>query len=174
MRVCGGGVEAVNAVAEQEGDVPVVATKNVRSHSGSLLNGSRNTGWSPQEERVFRLALLRYGVGSWTRIVRDGVLPGKTASQMVSQVQRLLLQQSLGQLEGLNVDVLAVRSDNQHLLRTDPSITVKSGCIINVAGPRPLLRTPPSHNSTTCTAVHRKRLLCSLVSLCGILYSLPT
>jgi hypothetical protein len=39
---------------------------------------------------------MKYGVGSWTKIIESGCLPGKNRAQLNLQTQRLLGQQSLG------------------------------------------------------------------------------
>ena len=43
-----------------------------------------------------RLAIMKFGVGSWNKILDSGCLPGKNKSQLCLQTQRLLGQQSLG------------------------------------------------------------------------------
>jgi hypothetical protein len=39
---------------------------------------------------------MKYGVGSWSKIIESGCLPGKSRAQLNLQTQRLLGQQSLG------------------------------------------------------------------------------
>ena len=41
----------------------------IKSHSKSLFNLSQSKGWSEEENKVFKQALMRFGVGSWTTIV---------------------------------------------------------------------------------------------------------
>lgn len=44
---------------------------------------------------VLRCAIMKYGIGSWSAIIKAKILPGKTVSQIVCQVQRMIGQQSL-------------------------------------------------------------------------------
>ena len=78
------------------------ATKIVHSaDSKSLWNYTLAPGWTQKEIEVFVAALKKYGVGSWTRITRERLLPGKTVAQMYNQAQRLVGQQSLAEFQGL-------------------------------------------------------------------------
>ena len=111
---------------------------------------------------MFRLCLMKYGVGRWTQIHSSGLLPGKLIGQLCGQAQRLLGQQSLAcepwqrmgpeatathtfltfpnsvsllpspAFTGLKVDIDRVRLDNEQ--RTD--VQRKSGLLI-YSGPPP-------------------------------------
>jgi len=72
--------------------------------SKSLWNFTSAPGWSPEEVDSFRLALMKFGLGRWTRIVEAGILPGKTVGQMNNQMQRMIGQQSTNEFQGLHVD----------------------------------------------------------------------
>lgn len=52
------------------------------------------TGWSQDESETLRKALMKFGIGNWSKIIESGCLPGKTNAQMNLQLQRLLGQQS--------------------------------------------------------------------------------
>jgi hypothetical protein len=45
---------------------------------------------------VLRLALMKFGIGKWKRILESKCLPGKSIGQIYMQTQRLVGQQSLG------------------------------------------------------------------------------
>lgn len=64
--------------------------------SPSLWNCTLSPGWTREEVRILRLAVMKFGVGTWTRLIDSGCLPGKNKSQLCLQTQRLLGQQSLG------------------------------------------------------------------------------
>lgn len=86
-----------------------------------------------------RLAIMKYGVGSWKAISSAKVLPGKTTTQIVGQVQRMMGQQSLRgismvigvhwSLEFLKIklDPLLVGKDNAK----KHNVSRKSGIIVN-------------------------------------------
>jgi len=82
------------------------------NESKSLWNVSLSPGWTPREVEVFRLALMKYGLGRWTIIVERGVLPGKTVGQMNNQMQRMIGQQSTGEFQGLHIDPSVVFAFN--------------------------------------------------------------
>jgi hypothetical protein len=52
------------------------------------------TGWSLNEAEVLRKALMKFGVGNWSKIIESNCLVGKTNAQMNLQTQRMLGQQS--------------------------------------------------------------------------------
>jgi hypothetical protein len=41
----------------------------VKSHSKSLFNLSQSKGWTEEENIIFKKALIKFGIGSWTTIV---------------------------------------------------------------------------------------------------------
>ena len=57
-----------------------------------------------EEVETFRLCLMKFGLGRWTRIVESGYLPGKTVGQMNNQMQRMIGQQSTHEFQGLHAD----------------------------------------------------------------------
>jgi len=99
---------------------------------GSLWNVSLSPGWTEEDVKILRLALMKMGVGNWTAIMESGCLPGKTVAQLNNQTQRMLGQQSTAEFADLHIDVLEVGQQNR-LLRS-PSITRKAGMIINTGG----------------------------------------
>ena len=99
------------------------------NESASLWNSTLSPGWTGEEMQILRLALLRLGVGNWSRIIESGCLPGKTIAQINQQTQRMVGQQSTAEFAGLHMDVLRVGESNCRL--DGPRITRKSGMIIN-------------------------------------------
>eukprot|EP00818_Percolomonas_sp_WS_P004215 CAMPEP_0117450206 /NCGR_PEP_ID=MMETSP0759-20121206/8346_1 /TAXON_ID=63605 /ORGANISM="Percolomonas cosmopolitus, Strain WS" /LENGTH=249 /DNA_ID=CAMNT_0005242715 /DNA_START=620 /DNA_END=1369 /DNA_ORIENTATION=- len=63
------------------------------------------------------MALMKFGIGQWSAIIRSGILPGKAITQITVMTQRILGQQSLGGLVGLHVDVDDVREWNEERFR---------------------------------------------------------
>jgi hypothetical protein len=115
------------------------------THSKSLYNITQSPGWSAAENKVLKLAIMKFGVGAWTKVMALGICPGKTNAQFNLQVQRMLGQQSLAGFAMIKLDVDAVRTDNEEKISklddlNDKSgkqeIYVKSGLIIN-AGENP-------------------------------------
>ena len=93
-----------------------------QSDSTSLWNYSLFPGWSEEEVEVLKIALIKYGIGHWTRIQKVNCLPGKTIVQMYLQTQRLIGQQSLAEFMGLHVNLEKIFS---HLLQIFPVSTCK-------------------------------------------------
>jgi hypothetical protein len=111
-------------------------TKNlIRSaDSPSLWNCTLAPGWTQEELSVLRLAIIKFGLGAWTKIIKSGCLPGKTPAQLNLQTQRMLGQQSLGEFYGIHLDAQKVWYDNS--LKQGPQYVRKNGCLIN-AGNNP-------------------------------------
>lgn len=61
----------------------------------SIFRYSHRLGWTKQEAEVLRCSIMKYGIGCWKQLTTLKVLPGKTVSQIVCQVQRMIGQQSL-------------------------------------------------------------------------------
>lgn len=95
--------------------------------SKSLVNSTLAPGWSTEEVKVLKAAIMRFGIGRWRKILSCGCLPGKTSSQLSSQTQRLLGQQSLAEYMHLHLDVDKVATYNHS--RT--GVQRKSNCIVN-------------------------------------------
>ena len=95
--------------------------------SQSLRNSTLAPGWRPDEVAVLKVALMKYGIGRWKKIMQSGFLPGKTPSQLSSQTQRLLGQQSLAEYLHLHLDIDMTAAYNAK--RT--GVKRKSNCIIN-------------------------------------------
>jgi hypothetical protein len=95
--------------------------------SWSLVNSTLAPGWSVEEVRVLKAAIMRFGIGRWRKILSCGCLPGKTSSQLSSQTQRLLGQQSLAEYMHLNLDIDKVAVYNHS--RT--GVQRKANCIVN-------------------------------------------
>ena len=62
---------------------------------------------------MLKLALMKFGVGKWTKIEKSRVLPTKTIQQCYLQTQRLVGQQSLAGFMGLSLDIDQIRIDNE-------------------------------------------------------------
>eukprot|EP01120_Amphizonella_sp_Union-15-10_P017200 TRINITY_DN9485_c0_g1_i1.p1 TRINITY_DN9485_c0_g1~~TRINITY_DN9485_c0_g1_i1.p1 ORF type:complete len:184 (+),score=26.58 TRINITY_DN9485_c0_g1_i1:57-608(+) len=102
--------------------------KLVRSvDSPSLWNCSLSPGWKREDLQILRLALMKFGVGAWTKIVKSGCLPGKTPAQLNLQTQRLMGQQSIGEFMGIHLDPNVIYERNAN--KTE--VVRKNGCIIN-------------------------------------------
>ena len=70
---------------------------------------------------------MKCGIGRWKKIMNSECLPGKTPSQLSSQTQRLLGQQSLAEYMHLHLDIDKVAKFNHQ--KTD--VKRKSNCIVN-------------------------------------------
>ncbi|RCH79037.1 hypothetical protein CU098_007832, partial [Rhizopus stolonifer] len=82
-------------LAEKPRSMKPGARNVLRSNdSASLWNCTLSPGWTDQESDVLRKALMKFGIGNWSKIIESGCLPGKTNAQMNLQLQRLLGQQS--------------------------------------------------------------------------------
>lgn len=97
--------------------------------SKSLWNYTLSPGWTDKEIEVFVAALQKYGVGRWTRITKERILPGKTVAQMYNQCQRLLGQQSLAEFEGLRLRLKDVFEKNAKI--QGDGVVRKNNCIVN-------------------------------------------
>lgn len=95
--------------------------------SQSLKNSTLAPGWQRDEVDVLKVALMKFGVGRWKKIMQNGCLPGKTPSQLSSQTQRLLGQQSLAEYLHLHLDIDKVAAFNTR----KTNVKRKSNCIIN-------------------------------------------
>eukprot|EP00164_Ancoracysta_twista_P012497 GFYU01019635.1.p1 GENE.GFYU01019635.1~~GFYU01019635.1.p1 ORF type:complete len:336 (+),score=120.72 GFYU01019635.1:40-1047(+) len=82
------------------------------SDSASLWNLTAAPGWTPEEVERLRYIFMKFGVGCWSKIVKENLLPGKTVAQCNLQAQRCTGQQSLKEFVGLKLDVLDVHSIN--------------------------------------------------------------
>ena len=51
--------------------------------------------WRNEEIIVFKIVLMKYGIGNWKRIKSMGLFPNKTNSQFILATQRLIGQQSM-------------------------------------------------------------------------------
>lgn len=90
------------------------------NQSKSLWNYTLSPGWKESEVTVLKMALMKFGVGKWKKIVKSNCLPGKSVGQIYMQTQRLLGQQSLGEFMGINVDadkVFGVNKKKKNVLR---------------------------------------------------------
>ena len=102
-------------------------TSHHENDSKSLWNYTLSPGWTAKEVEVFRLALMKFGMGRWTAIVSSNVLPGKTVGQLNNQMQRMIGQQSTNEFQGLFLDPRLVFEANV----TKEGVR-KNGCLINV------------------------------------------
>eukprot|EP01121_Diplochlamys_sp_Union-15-3_P020402 TRINITY_DN7953_c0_g1_i2.p1 TRINITY_DN7953_c0_g1~~TRINITY_DN7953_c0_g1_i2.p1 ORF type:complete len:220 (-),score=43.91 TRINITY_DN7953_c0_g1_i2:73-732(-) len=105
-----------------------VSRKVVRSvDSPSLWNCTLSPGWKREDLEILRNALMKFGVGAWTKIVKSGCLPGKTPAQLNLQTQRILGQQSIGEFMGIHLDPNVIYEKNAK----KSGVVRKNGCIIN-------------------------------------------
>lgn len=103
-------------------------------------------GWTSEETDILRLAIMKFGVGSWSKIIQAQCLPGKTPAQLNLQTQRMLGQQSLAgaktlliwsftraqlcaEFMGIHLDARKVWQFNNQ--KQGPEYKRKNGCIIN-------------------------------------------
>ncbi|KAG0086568.1 hypothetical protein BGZ93_011444 [Podila epicladia] len=97
--------------------------------SASLWNYTVAPGWNVNEAEVLRKALMRFGIGNWSKIIESNCLVGKTNAQMNLQTQRMLGQQSTAEFAGLHIDPRVIGQKNS-LIQGD-HIRRKNGCIVN-------------------------------------------
>ncbi|KAF9209292.1 hypothetical protein BGZ49_005356 [Haplosporangium sp. Z 27] len=97
--------------------------------SASLWNYTVAPGWSMQEAEILRKALMKFGVGNWSKIIESNCLVGKTNAQMNLQTQRMLGQQSTAEFAGLHIDPRVIGQKNS--LIQGEHIRRKNGCIVN-------------------------------------------
>ncbi|KAG0022086.1 hypothetical protein BGZ82_011119 [Podila clonocystis] len=97
--------------------------------SASLWNYTVAPGWNVNEAEVLRKALMRFGIGNWSKIIESNCLVGKTNAQMNLQTQRMLGQQSTAEFAGLHIDPRVIGEKNS-LIQGD-HIRRKNGCIVN-------------------------------------------
>ncbi|OLY82912.1 hypothetical protein AYI68_g2961 [Smittium mucronatum] len=100
--------------------------------SASLWNCTLSPGWTAEEVEVLRKALMKFGIGNWTKIIEAEVLVGKTIAQMNLQTQRMLGQQSTAEFSGLFMDPYVIGEINSK--KVGDSIKRKNGFIINTEG----------------------------------------
>lgn len=113
-----------------------------QSDSTSLWNYTLSPGWTLEEVEVLKIALIKYGIGRWSRIKEVNCLPGKTIVQMNLQTQRLIGQQSLAEFMGLHVNLEQIFLDNQkktNVLRKNNFI-INTGDNLTVAKRNSLLK----------------------------------
>lgn len=101
-------------------------TTQHHNDSKSLWNYTLSPGWTAKEVEVFRLALMKFGMGKWTAIVNSNILPGKTVGQLNNQMQRMIGQQSTNEFQGLHIDPKLVFEANE-----GKEGVRKNGCLIN-------------------------------------------
>ncbi|PVU98298.1 hypothetical protein BB559_001692 [Furculomyces boomerangus] len=110
--------------------MPTGARNVVRSNdSASLWNCTLSPGWTKDEVEILRNALIKFGIGNWTKIIESDCLLGKTIAQMNLQTQRMLGQQSTAEFSGLHIDPFVIGQINS--LKDGPDIKRKNGFIIN-------------------------------------------
>jgi len=97
--------------------------------SPSLWNCSLSPGWTRGDLEILRLAIMKFGIGAWSKIIKQSCLPGKTPSQLNLQTQRMMGQQSLAEFMGLRVDAQVVWAHNN--LKQGSEYKPKNGCLIN-------------------------------------------
>ncbi|CDH60337.1 protein [Lichtheimia corymbifera JMRC:FSU:9682] len=112
----------------------IAGARNVlrTNDSASLWNCTLSPGWSQDESETLRKALMKFGIGNWSKIIESGCLPGKTNAQMNLQLQRLLGQQSTAEFAGLHIDPKVIGEKNSKI--QGPHIKRKNNCIVNTGG----------------------------------------
>lgn len=86
-------------------------TLHTADHVPTLINTT--LGWSMKEAEILRKALMKFGVGNWSKILESNCLVGKTNAQMNLQTQRMLGQQSTAGNEHSSV--------HEHALGSEPT-----------------------------------------------------
>jgi len=76
-----------------------------------------------------KLALQKFGIGKWKKIMNSKCLSGKSIAQIYMQTQRLLGQQPLGDFMGLHLNLEKVFQDNMKKI----GVTRKNNFIINTS-----------------------------------------
>ncbi len=90
-----------------------MSSKKIEHHqSKSLWNYTLSPGWKQEEVNILKLAIQKFGVGKWRKIVNSKCLPGKSIGQIYMQTQRLLGQQSLAEFMGLHLNLESIYHDN--------------------------------------------------------------
>lgn len=79
--------------------------------------------------QILKLALQKFGVGKWRKIVNSKCLAKKSIGQIYMQTQRLLGQQSLGDFMGLHLNLEKIFQDNMR----KTGVTRKNNFIINTS-----------------------------------------
>ncbi|KAI8913394.1 hypothetical protein EDD86DRAFT_179979, partial [Gorgonomyces haynaldii] len=97
--------------------------------SVSLWNYTLSPGWKEEEAQVLCQAVIKFGIGNWSKVIESGCLPGKTNAQLNLQLQRMLGQQSTAEFQGLHIDPLVIGRMNA--LKQGPEIKRKGGFIVN-------------------------------------------
>eukprot|EP00485_Elphidium_margaritaceum_P012347 CAMPEP_0202684676 /NCGR_PEP_ID=MMETSP1385-20130828/223_1 /ASSEMBLY_ACC=CAM_ASM_000861 /TAXON_ID=933848 /ORGANISM="Elphidium margaritaceum" /LENGTH=342 /DNA_ID=CAMNT_0049338867 /DNA_START=89 /DNA_END=1117 /DNA_ORIENTATION=- len=94
--------------------------------SQSLWNYTLSPGWSAFDAHILRLAVMRYGCGSWKGIIKH--FPLKTCGQLNLQTQRLFGQQALAEFNKLHIDPMRIKQINDK----DKEGLRKNQCLINL------------------------------------------
>ncbi|KAJ9059937.1 hypothetical protein DSO57_1036372 [Entomophthora muscae] len=100
--------------------------------SASLWNCTISPGWTQEEVNILRLALMKFGIGNWSKIVDSQCLIGKTVAQLNLQTQRMLGQQSTAEFASLHVDPLVIGKINSQ--KQGPHLKRKNNLIVNTGG----------------------------------------
>eukprot|EP00924_Labyrinthula_sp_SR-Ha-C_P007832 maker-scaffold_28-snap-gene-4.89-mRNA-1 protein AED:0.31 eAED:0.33 QI:0/0/0/1/1/1/2/0/580 len=121
------GSKEVNMIAESVNNVPkniwlkerikiIKYPSRITSMSEGVSEGlSRSKGWSLAEKIVFEKLSLKFGIGNWKEICSLSCLPGKSKSQMVTQLQASLGSQSIGVYRILKVKFEKIKEYNDSL-----------------------------------------------------------
>ncbi|KAI9297403.1 hypothetical protein K502DRAFT_347116 [Neoconidiobolus thromboides FSU 785] len=110
--------------------MPVGERNVLRSNDSlSLWNCTLSPGWTQKEVDILRLALMKFGIGNWSKIIQSQCLLGKTVAQLNLQTQKLLGQQSTAEFANLHVDPLEINKRNAK--KFGPEIKRKNGFIVN-------------------------------------------
>eukprot|EP00924_Labyrinthula_sp_SR-Ha-C_P004791 snap_masked-scaffold_1-processed-gene-12.19-mRNA-1 protein AED:0.19 eAED:0.21 QI:0/-1/0/1/-1/1/1/0/349 len=108
--------------------MPKPKTNTSSQDSKSLWNYALSPGWTKKETEVYRLVLMKYGLGKWSDIISSGFLPHKTANQLNMQMQRMLGQQSTAEFFGLHIDPEIIWQKNIKI----KGLRKNGGCLVNM------------------------------------------
>jgi len=121
-------------------------------NSASLWNSVISPGFTNEEVDLLRLALIKYGCGSWQKIEHH--FPFKKCFQLNIQTQRMFGQQSLREFNGLHLDPKLVLEKN--VSRTN--VTRKSGIIISKTSKEERLKSREEYKTLQVSEEDRKEI----------------
>lgn len=81
--------------------------------SKSLWNYTLSPGWGVFDAHILRLAIMKYGCGSWRQIGRH--FPLKGCGQLNLQTQRLFGQQALAEFSKVHIDPNRLKVENDKI-----------------------------------------------------------
>ena len=85
----------------------------------------RVKGWHHEEKQILRALVMKFGMGRINEMLASERLPGRTKSQIVSQLQKIMHKLSLNEYHHIHLDIFRVGRDNR--LKSKKMITSKLG-----------------------------------------------